>query len=197
MSFPQKRESIVFAQGGGSCSCYKPHKHKPPHLQNSSQHPFRGGLLACFAPHSTSLGAVQTRRSLDTQDAHSHQPQVAQRRQHPLHRMRPHTKVPMITFLLWCISLSRLPSLLLVELGAAMRQASTIVPVLSIRPCWAEPLLIAASTWGASRVTNVAQDTTARTPAFHSFLSSLLVFVKKRRAPVSERKSPALSAINA
>ena len=55
-----------------------------------------------------------------------------------------------LPFLVWCISGSRSPSLFLVELGAAMMVASTMVPVLSIRPCWASPALMAASTCGAS-----------------------------------------------
>ena len=39
-----------------------------------------------------------------------------------------HIEVPLVPFLVWCISGSRFPSLFLLELGAAIKVASTIVP---------------------------------------------------------------------
>jgi len=47
---------------------------------------------------------------------------------------RSRTKCHWLPFLVWCISGSRVPLLFLVELGAAIRVASTTVPCLSSRP---------------------------------------------------------------
>jgi len=52
-----------------------------------------------------------------------------------VHRtVRLHAEVPLVPFLVWCISGSRWPSAFLVELGAAMIVASTMLPRLSSRP---------------------------------------------------------------
>jgi hypothetical protein len=49
-----------------------------------------------------------------------------------------------LPFLVWCISGSRCPWSFLVELGAAIKVASTTVPVLSIRPRSINPALTVA-----------------------------------------------------
>jgi hypothetical protein len=52
-----------------------------------------------------------------------------------------------LPFLVWCICGSRSPLLFLVELGAAIRVASTTVPVLSIKPFLVRVTLMAAMIW--------------------------------------------------
>ena len=48
--------------------------------------------------------------------------------------VRFHAKVPLLAYPVWCISGSRVLSLFLVELGAAMMVASTMVPPHSFKP---------------------------------------------------------------
>ena len=52
-----------------------------------------------------------------------------------------------LPFLVLCISGSRSPRLFLVELGAAIKVASTTVPVLSISPFVAKVALMVAISW--------------------------------------------------
>lgn len=65
---------------------------------------------------------------------------------------------PLGLVFVWCLSGSRSPSLFLVELGAAMLLASTMGPVLSIRSCWAKPMLIGRQQVFLQQVAKVQDD---------------------------------------